>query len=96
LRDPGIKLGLLGPNGSGKSTLLRVLAGEIAPDAGSVRRADGLVTVMFEQGGRRWTNDDPAKGALPNGDTVTYRDRSLHVVAWAKQSYFNRSNSICR
>ena len=33
---PGTKLGLLGPNGSGKSTLLRVLAGEIAPDAGTV------------------------------------------------------------
>src|SRR5207247_81364 len=47
---PGAKLGLVGPNGSGKSTLLRVLAGEIAPDAGTLHRADELRAVMFEQG----------------------------------------------
>src|SRR5207244_6544518 len=46
---PGTKLGLLGPNGSGKSTLLRVLAGEIAPDAGTLARADGLRAVLFGQ-----------------------------------------------
>ncbi len=33
---PGDVVGLVGPNGSGKSTLLRVLAGELAPEAGSV------------------------------------------------------------
>lgn len=33
---PGGVTGLLGPNGSGKSTLLRLLAGVIAPDAGTV------------------------------------------------------------
>lgn len=36
----GERIGLLGPNGCGKSTLLRILAGELAPDAGdrAVRR----------------------------------------------------------
>ena len=33
---PGEVVALIGPNGCGKSTLLRVLAGLIAPDAGSV------------------------------------------------------------
>jgi len=33
---PGDRLLVTGPNGSGKTTLLRVLAGEIAPDAGTV------------------------------------------------------------
>lgn len=32
----GSRTGLVGPNGAGKSTLLRVLAGEVAPDSGSV------------------------------------------------------------
>src|SRR5262249_42732869 len=47
---PGIKLALLGANGSGKSTLLRVLSGDLEPDAGTISRAEGLRTVMFEQG----------------------------------------------
>ncbi|MGW2299897.1 ribosomal protection-like ABC-F family protein [Streptomyces sp. NPDC001809] len=34
--DPGERLLLTGPNGAGKTTLLRVLAGELAPDAGTV------------------------------------------------------------
>jgi ATPase subunit of ABC transporter with duplicated ATPase domains len=33
---PGDVVGLVGPNGAGKSTLLRVLAGALAPEAGSV------------------------------------------------------------
>jgi ABC transport system ATP-binding/permease protein len=86
---PGTKLGLLGPNGSGKSTLLRVLAGEQRPDAGTVTRADGLRTVMFEQGRAKL---DPAvtlrKALCPNGETVMVRDNPLHVVAWAKRFLF--------
>ncbi|MFD4693833.1 ribosomal protection-like ABC-F family protein [Streptomyces sp. NPDC058463] len=35
---PGQRLLVTGPNGAGKSTLLRVLAGDLAPDAGTVRR----------------------------------------------------------
>ncbi|MGW1954457.1 ribosomal protection-like ABC-F family protein [Streptomyces sp. NPDC001920] len=35
---PGDRLLVTGPNGAGKSTLLRVLAGELAPDAGTVCR----------------------------------------------------------
>ncbi len=34
----GERIALVGPNGGGKSTLLRILAGEEAPDAGTVRR----------------------------------------------------------
>jgi ATP-binding cassette subfamily F protein uup len=87
--SPGTKLGLLGPNGSGKSTLLRVLSGATAPDAGTVTRAESLRTVLFEQGRAAL---DPAatlgRALCPNGDTVLYRDRPLHVAAWAKQFLF--------
>src|SRR5439155_4522734 len=87
--SPGTRLGLLGPNGSGKSTLLRVLAGEVAADAGTVTRAEGLQVVMFEQG--RSTLDPAAtlrRALCPSGDTVVYRGRSVHVMAGAKQLLF--------
>lgn len=89
LLSPGTKLGLLGANGSGKTTLLRVLAGEVAPDSGSVWHADGLRVVMFEQGR---TSLDPTASLrqtlCPEGDTVTYRGRPMHVAAWGKQFLF--------
>jgi ATP-binding cassette subfamily F protein uup len=87
--SPGDKLGLLGPNGSGKSSLLRVLAGERTPDSGIMTRADGLKLVMFEQGRASLAPTLPLRKALcANGDTVMYRERPMHVVAWAKRFLF--------
>ncbi|WP_396126388.1 ABC-F family ATP-binding cassette domain-containing protein [Cellulomonas sp. NS3] len=44
----GTRLGVVGENGAGKSTLLRVLAGELAPQDGTVRRA-GTVAVVAQE-----------------------------------------------
>jgi ATP-binding cassette subfamily F protein uup len=44
---------------------------------------------MFEQGRAALDPAIPLRRALcPNGDKVLYRDRSLHVAAWAKQFLF--------
>ena len=45
--DEGSVTALVGPNGSGKTTLLRLVAGEIAPDAGSVS-VSGELAVMHQ------------------------------------------------
>ena len=38
---PGNCYGLIGANGSGKSTFLKILAGELEPDQGGLRRSRG-------------------------------------------------------
>ncbi|MEU8707811.1 ribosomal protection-like ABC-F family protein [Streptomyces sp. NPDC048565] len=40
--EPGCRLLVTGPNGAGKTTLLRVLAGDLQPDAGTVRRRGAI------------------------------------------------------
>lgn len=45
----GGRLVVTGPNGAGKSTLLRVAAGELAPDTGVGRTADGIRVGLLRQ-----------------------------------------------
>jgi ATP-binding cassette subfamily F protein uup len=49
LIKPGMRIGLVGPNGSGKTTLLRLMRGDIQPTQGTIRRADNLRIVYFDQ-----------------------------------------------
>jgi ABC transport system ATP-binding/permease protein len=47
---PGMRIGLIGVNGSGKTTLLRLLAGELLPDTGRVKRGKTLRIGYLSQG----------------------------------------------
>jgi len=89
LLTPGARLGVLGPNGSGKTTLLRIIVGELAPDAGTIERADGLRVVYFEQNRESLDPNLTLKRALaPEGDSVIHQGRSVHVAGWAKRFLF--------
>jgi ATP-binding cassette subfamily F protein uup len=84
----GMRVGLVGPNGSGKTTLLRLLQGELAPTGGEIRRADWLRIVYFDQT-RTLDPDITLRRALaPDGDSVVYRDRVIHVAGWAARFLF--------
>ncbi len=52
----GERVGLIGENGAGKSTLLAILAGELAPDSGAVRRY-GPVAFIHQLGETRLEGD---------------------------------------
>jgi ATP-binding cassette subfamily F protein uup len=87
--SPGIKLGVVGRNGSGKTTLLKVIADQLVLDSGSVKRADSLKIVWFDQDRQQLDQAKSLKESLcPSGDTVTYRGRNLHVTSWAKRFLF--------
>lgn len=47
--EPGDRIGLMGPNGAGKSTLLDILAGKLAPDAGTVAWGDTVQVAYYDQ-----------------------------------------------
>jgi ATP-binding cassette subfamily F protein uup len=45
----GDRVAIVGPNGAGKTTLVKLLLGEVAPDAGSVKLGTGLEVVYVDQ-----------------------------------------------
>jgi ATP-binding cassette subfamily F protein uup len=85
----GMRTGLVGPNGSGKTTLLRLLRGELSPSTGDIRRAEWLRIVYFDQ--RRQLDPDTTlrRALAPEGDSVIYQDRVIHVAAWGARFLFS-------
>jgi ATP-binding cassette subfamily F protein uup len=84
----GMKVGLVGPNGSGKTTLLRLLRGEIEPAEGTIRRADALRLVYFSQMRELDENQTLRRALAPEGDSVIYQGRLVHVASWAARFLF--------
>ena len=84
----GMRVGLVGPNGSGKTTLLRLLRGELAPSDGEIRRADWLRIVYFDQSRKLDENVTLRRALAPEGDSVIYQDRVIHVASWAARFLF--------
>jgi ATP-binding cassette subfamily F protein uup len=84
----GMRVGLVGPNGSGKTTLLRLLRGDLEPAAGTIRKADPLRMVYFDQN-RELDPDLLLRRALaPDSDAVIYQGSVIHVASWAARFLF--------
>ena len=62
----GELVAILGPNGAGKSTLLGVLAGDIAPDTGSVSFGENQITSLTKSDLARY------RAVLPQQVTVSF------------------------
>jgi ATP-binding cassette subfamily F protein uup len=84
----GMRVGLVGPNGSGKTTLLRLLRGDLEPTAGTIRKAEPLRMVYFDQN-RELDPDLLLRRALaPDSDAVIYQGNVIHVASWAARFLF--------
>ncbi len=82
-------MGIVGKNGTGKTTLLRLLAGLAPQDSGTIKYADDLKLVYFDQHRESIPPHATIREALsPNSDMVNYRGQSIHVNGWAKKFLF--------
>lgn len=88
--SPFSRLGLMGPNGAGKTTLLRLLAEEILPFSGTLKKAEALQVVYFDQHRMHLPEHLSIREALsPNGNFVFFRGKPIHVNGWCKRFLFS-------
>ncbi|MBS0623895.1 MAG: ABC-F family ATP-binding cassette domain-containing protein [Verrucomicrobia bacterium] len=88
--SPGTRIGLMGPNGSGKTTLLRLLAHELSADTGTIKRAEGLQTVYFDQHRHQLPSHLSLREALaPQDGFINFRGKSIHIHSWCKRFLFS-------
>jgi len=79
----GDRFGFIGPNGAGKSTLLKLILGQLAPDAGTVRLGTQLSVAYFDQlRGQLDPEITVAVTVSPNSDWVGEGDARRHIVSY--------------
>lgn len=79
----GDKVGLLGPNGVGKTTLLKLILGELAPDAGTVRNGTNLQVAYFDQMRAQLDlNRSLADTISPGSDWIDINGQRKHVMSY--------------
>ncbi len=85
----GDRIGLMGPNGCGKSTLLKLILGELAPEAGTVRLGSKVAPAYFDQ--FRAALDDEATLAdtiSPGSDFVEIDGARKHIISYLADFLF--------
>jgi ATP-binding cassette subfamily F protein uup len=61
----------------------------LTPTKGAIRRADWLRIVYFDQARKLDENMTLRRALAPEGDSVIYQDRSIHVASWAARFLFS-------
>lgn len=96
------RVAFVGPNGAGKTTLLKLLLGQEAPDAGTVKLGTNLEIALFDQtrdqldsNASLWENltSDPLLGISGKADQVMVRGVPKHVVGYLKEFLFDEAQA---
>ncbi|MDX8502882.1 ABC-F family ATP-binding cassette domain-containing protein [Mesorhizobium sp. VK4C] len=86
----GDRVGLVGPNGAGKTTLLKMLTGDLAPDAGSVRLGVNLEIATLDQKREAVDPQETLAHYLTDGrgENLLVNGEQRHVVSYMKDFLF--------
>jgi ATP-binding cassette subfamily F protein uup len=85
----GDKIGLIGANGVGKTTLLKLLLGQLAPHAGTVRLGTNLRIAYFDQLREQLDEDATVQENLgAGGETLSIGGNSRHVIGYLQDFLF--------
>jgi ATP-binding cassette subfamily F protein uup len=85
----GDRIGIIGPNGAGKTTLLRLMLGQLAPTAGSVRLGTNLQIAFFDQLRDQLNDEQTVADNVADGyETVQIGGQARHVIGYLQDFLF--------
>ncbi len=89
--ERGDRVAFVGPNGAGKTTLLKLLLGETAPDAGTIRLGTNLEVAYLAQRREALEPDATPRSTVTEGgsDMVTVGGATKHVASYLKDFLFS-------
>jgi ABC transport system ATP-binding/permease protein len=87
--ERGEHVSLIGPNGSGKTTILRLLLGELAPDAGTIKLGTNLEIAYFDQLREQLDPDKTVFESIADGaDWIDVGEGRKHVHSYLQDFLF--------
>ena len=85
----GDRIGIIGPNGSGKTTLLKLLLGELAPAAGTIRNGTRFQVIYFDQLREQIDEDQTVAENVGEGKELLLIDgKQKHIYGYLQDFLF--------